>query len=124
MTNDLLVYSGAILTLIWGVAHLFPTKSVVKGFGDISTDHKRILAMEWISEGVLMIFIAIICGGVTYLDPLGRISIFIYIASAITLIIMAVTSLFTGFKVKFLPYRLCPFIFLISAILILAATIV
>jgi hypothetical protein len=28
-------------------------------------------------------------------------------------------SLFTGFKIKFLPFRLCPFIFTVSAILII-----
>ena len=35
------------------------------------------------------------------------------------LIVLAVVSIFTGFKVKFLPFRLCPFIFTISAVLIL-----
>jgi hypothetical protein len=33
--------------------------------------------------------------------------------------ILSVISLFTGFKVNFLPYRLCPLIFTGSAILIL-----
>jgi hypothetical protein len=34
------------------------------------------------------------------------------------LVVMSVLSLFTGFKINFLPYKLCPFIFSISAILI------
>jgi len=51
MTNQILLYTGAAMTLIWGVSHLFPTKSVVKGFGDITIDNKRIITMEWITEG-------------------------------------------------------------------------
>ena len=38
------------------------------------------------------------------------------------IITMAIVSLFTGFKVKFLPFRLCPTIFTISAGLILTGT--
>jgi hypothetical protein len=44
------------------------------------------------------------------------------VASAVTLIAMAIVSLLTGFKVKFLPFRPCPAIFTISAGLILAGT--
>ena len=36
MTQLVFLYLGAGLTLIWGVAHLFPTKSVVEGFGEIT----------------------------------------------------------------------------------------
>ena len=35
-----------------------------------------------------------------------------------TLVGLAIVSLFTGFRVAFLPYRLCPFIFGVSAALI------
>jgi hypothetical protein len=31
---------------------------------------------------------------------------------------MAIVSVFTGFKIHFLPFRLCPLIFTLSAILI------
>jgi hypothetical protein len=34
------------------------------------------------------------------------------------LVVLAVVSLFTGFKVAFLPFRLCPVIFGVSAALI------
>ncbi len=36
MLNQILLYIGSLLTLLWGIAHLFPTKSVIKGFGNIS----------------------------------------------------------------------------------------
>jgi hypothetical protein len=33
--NQILLYLGAFFLFAWGVAHLFPTKSVVRGFGEI-----------------------------------------------------------------------------------------
>ena len=54
MINLVLLYAGAALPLIWGVAHLFPTKNVVAGFGDISLDNKRIITMEWINEAAAL----------------------------------------------------------------------
>ena len=41
MVNQILLYVGAFLTCVWGVAHLFPTKSVVAGSGEITVGNKR-----------------------------------------------------------------------------------
>jgi hypothetical protein len=65
MANQVLLYLGSVLPLGWGIAHLFPTKSVVKGFGDISTDNRRIITMEWIIEGASLIFIGVVVSSVT-----------------------------------------------------------
>ena len=68
MVNHILLYLGAFFTFVWGVSHLFPTKSVVAGFGQISQDNKRIITMEWIIEGVSLIFIGLLVAVVTWLD--------------------------------------------------------
>jgi len=115
----ILLYLGSGLTLIWGVAHLFPTKSVVQGFGEISIDNRRIITMEWITEGLALIFIGVLVAAVTVIDPSNAVSTAIYFISVIMLLVMALLSLFTGFKVRFLPFKLCPFIFTASAVLIL-----
>ena len=120
MKGHILIIIGAAITIIWGVAHLFPTKSVVKGFGDISTDNKNIIAMEWIVEGVSLIFVSIGVLGVNFIDAASSTTAFVFIASAIVLIVLALVSLFTGFKVNFLVYKICPLLFTTSAILILA----
>ncbi len=119
MFNQILFYLGGVITLVWGIAHLFPTKSVVKGFGEISIDNKHIITMEWIIEGIALIFIGVIVIGVTIIDHIAKVSTFIYLASVIVLLLLAVISLFTGFKVNFLPFKLCPFLFSFSAILVL-----
>jgi len=118
MYGESLLYAGAALPFIWGLAHLFPTKSVVRGFGDVSTDNKNIIAMEWIIEGIALIFIGVLVAVVTYVDPAAAASGAVYILSSIALITLAIVSLFTGFRVNFLPFRLCPFIFASAAIFI------
>ena len=119
MINQILLYLGSAVPLFWGIAHLFPTKSVVRGFGDISLDNQRIITMEWIIEGVSLIFIGVIVSLVTYIDHTAVISKTIYRASFIMLNTLSLISLMTGFKVRFLPFKLCPVIFTTSSVLIL-----
>lgn len=118
MINQILLYIGAILSILWGIAHLFPTKNVVAGFGDISEDNRHIITMEWIVEAVALIFIGVLVGMVTMIDHQNVVSVAVYRLSTLGLLALAGVSLFTGFKVDFLPYKLCPFIFSLSAILI------
>ncbi|MFH1438181.1 MAG: hypothetical protein ABIJ56_20900 [Pseudomonadota bacterium] len=118
MTNLILLYAGAALTAMWGIGHLFPAKAVVKGFGDISVDNRRIITMEWIVEAVALIFIGLLVAAVTFIDPSSIVSKAVVMLSVLCLIALAVVSLFTGFRVNFLPYKLCPIIFTLSAILI------
>jgi len=118
MADQILLYIGSALTVFWGIAHLFPTKSVVQGFGDISLDNKRIITMEWIIEGIALIFIGFLVGAVTVVDATNMVSTVVYSISICGLLILALVSLFTGFRIRFLPFRLCPFIFTASAVLI------
>jgi hypothetical protein len=118
MIDKVFLFAGALIVAFWGVAHLFPTKSVVKGFGDISPDNKRIITMEWVIEGFALIFIGFLVIAVTLVDPDSVVSRYVYFISFTGLLILSVISLFTGFRINFLPFRLCPFIFSASAILI------
>ena len=119
MFGQILLYSGSAFILFWGIAHLFPTRSVVSGFGEISVDNKRIITMEWIIEGIALIFIGAINAIVTAIDHTSTISLAIYLSSAVVLIVLAFVSLLTGFKISFLPFKLCPVIFITSAVLII-----
>jgi hypothetical protein len=120
MFKKLLVIVGGLLNVGWGVAHLFPTLSVVKGFGDISMDNRRIILMEWINEGFTLIFIGLLvfCMAVFNKEN-SRANKIVYIAVTLMLFSMAILSLFTGFKIDFIPFKLCPVIFIGSGLLIL-----
>ena len=124
MINSILLLTGSITVIIWGIAHLIPTKSVVKGFGDISIDNKNILRMEWVTEGFSLIFTGTLVLSVVILgDNENNTSRIVYITSSVFLFTMAILSFLTGFKVNFLPYKLCPLIFSLSGILILIGSL-
>ena len=105
--------------MLWGAAHLSATKSVVKGFDDISVDNKRIITMEWIVEGVALVFVGAIVLAATLIDRTSEVSKAVYLLSIVMLNVLSAVSLKTGFKVRFAPFKLCPVIFTAASILIL-----
>jgi len=119
MANQILAYIGAGFVSLWGISHLFPTKNVVEGFGEISEDNRNIIRMEWIIEGVAMIFIGALVATVTVVDPTSPVTRAVYWLAVIGLNMLSLVSLATGFKVNFIPFKLCPVIFTGSSILIL-----
>ena len=120
MIGTLMLYLASLLLVMWGVAHLFPTRNDVTGFGDISLDNRRVMAMEWINEGATLIFIGALAAAVTLVDPESLVARTVYWLAIIMLNALSIISLFTGFRVNFLPFRLCPIIFTGSSVLILA----
>lgn len=119
MEGSVPIYIGAIMLSGWGVAHLFPTRSVVRGFGEISDDNKRTIMMEWITEGLSLIFIGILVGSVTYLEGPGLVSRIVYWLTFGFLNALSLVSLYTGHKNSFIAFKLCPFIFSGSSLLIM-----
>jgi hypothetical protein len=119
VVNQILVYIGAAFVAFWGIAHLFPTKNVVADFGDISEDNRNIITMEWIVEGVALIFIGVLVATVTLVDAASPVTRAVYWLAFIGLNALSVVSTFTGFKVNFIPFKLCPVIFTGASILIL-----
>lgn len=122
MNGVILICVGSFLTLGWGVAHLFPTGRVVAGFGEISPDNRRTITMEWINEGVTLIFIGVLVALVTFVDRTSAVSRIVYWSCFGALNVLSVVSLFTGFRNTFLPFKLCPFIFTGSSLLIIVGS--
>jgi hypothetical protein len=90
MADLVLLYVGGAIPFLWGTAHLFPTKSVVRGFGEISADNKNIITMEWIIEGIALIFIGTLVAVVTSIDYQSVVSRAVFILSAGGLIVLAI----------------------------------
>ncbi len=44
--SQVLLYIASAMTGLWGVAHLFATRGVVAGFGDLTTDNRRIITIN------------------------------------------------------------------------------
>jgi len=118
MKAEVPISCGAALPLAWGVANPFPTRSAVRGFGDISEDNRNVITMEWIIEGIALIFPGTLVVIVTVLDPRSPVSTVVFLSSATCLIVLAGVSMFTGFRIHFLPFRPCPITFTSAAVLI------
>ena len=74
--------------------------------------------MEWIVEGVALVSTAASLVAATVTDPTAAASLAVYAVAMVTLLVLAGVSLSTGFRIAFLPFRLCPLIFGLSALLI------
>ena len=120
-----MLYVGSAIVIIWGVAHIIiPTRSIIAAFGAISADNKRILLMEWLMEGALLIFIGVLVVLVTSLTSDSEpAAVIVYRTSASVLVIMAGISLFTGARTAVLPMKLCPPVFLTAAALFILPTV-
>lgn len=118
-----LAYVAALIVFLWGIAHLIPVNRVVKGFGEISEDNRNIIKMEWLMEGVTLLFIGILIGVVTLFAPGEEVTITVYWLVVVTLNAMALISFLTGFKADHIAYKLCPAVLSgASVILMIVAT--
>lgn len=55
-----LISIGSAVVVVWGIAHIIPTRTVVAGFGELTADNRRIITMEWVAEGLALIFIGVL----------------------------------------------------------------
>jgi hypothetical protein len=118
MTASILLYVGSVVIILWGIAHIIPTKSVVGGFGSLSIDNSRIITMEWVAEGVTLMFIGILVLAATWIiGPGSSAARLVILAAAGMLFVMAVWSGLTGARTSILPMKACPFVKSIVGIL-------
>ncbi len=121
----MLLYTGSISIIVWGIAHIVPTQSVVSGFGAISKDNLRILTMEWIAEGLTFCFIGALTLFLTFSGgPQSAIIANVYRICAIMLIVMAVLSIFTGARTSIVFFKVCPAVKISVAVLFLVGTMI
>jgi hypothetical protein len=124
LMNDILLYIGSAVLIVWGIAHIVPTRNVVNGFGQISEDNKRIITMEWVAEGLALCFIGLLVLLVTVLeDSQNDVSLIVYRTSAGMLLVMAIWTALTGARTPIIPIKICPFVKTIVAILFILGSV-
>lgn len=50
MLADILFYVGGGIIFLWGIAHVAPTKTAIRGFGPISTGSRRLITMTGVGD--------------------------------------------------------------------------
>jgi hypothetical protein len=122
--SETLLYAGSAVIFLWGLGHLFPTKSIVEDFGSISADNKRIITMEWIIEGLALCFLGVLVFAVTfYGGPQNSVARIVYGLSASMLIVLAIVSFLTGARTSIIPMKLCPYVKTAVAIAIILGAV-
>ena len=124
MGNELLLYIGSVIIILWGIAHLIPTKAIVSGFGEISDDNKKVVTMELIAEGLTLCFLGVLVLLVTIMtDSQSEAANIVYLACAGMLVAMAVLTALTGARTPAVWYKICPAVKTIVAILFVLGTL-
>jgi hypothetical protein len=97
---------------------LIPTKTIVKGFGEISGDNKKVLTMEIIAEGLTLIFLGVLPILTTaLLGPQEKTAKLVYFSVAGMLVVMAILTAVTGARTPVIWYKICPAVKTVSAAL-------
>jgi hypothetical protein len=122
MPLQILVYAGALILAVWGIAHIVPTGRVVAGFGPLSRDNRLTITMTWVSEGLFLIFAGVLPAIVTLQAGARHGGTLVCQIVAVMLLISAGWSAITGARTQILPMKLCPFVKLAAALLLVLGT--
>ncbi len=121
---DLLLYIGSVIIILWGITHIVATRPIVGGFGSISEDNRKILVMEIVAEGLTLCFLGLLVLLVTLLAGSGsQAALVTYIASAVMLLVMAVLTGLTGARTPAIPFKICPAVKTVVAILFILGSL-
>jgi hypothetical protein len=124
MPTSVLAIVGSVVILLWGIAHIVPTRSVVGGFGVLSADNRRIITMEWVAEGLTLAFIGLLALVTTLFGGPGNAGTHIvYWAASAMLLVMAAWTALTGARTSIVPIKICPFVKTAVAIMFILATV-
>jgi hypothetical protein len=125
MIANLLLYTGSIIVIGWGIAHIIPARAVIRGFGPISEDNKKIILMEWVAEGLTLCFIGLLVLLTNYLGgTTNDVSRIVFRLSAGMLIIMAIWTALTWARTSVIPIRICPIVKTVVAIMFFVASFI
>ena len=123
--GPLLNYIASAIVIGWGVAHIVPTREVVKSLGEAAIDSRRVMEMEWVAEGLALAFIGVSTFVLTVAAGLSDpVAVLVYRMNAAALIVFAAWHHLVGSKTRLLPVKLCPVVLTSAAALIVVATLV
>ncbi len=106
-TAGILAYTAAELVLLWGTAHVIPTKAVVSGFGDLFKDNRWVLVTEWVAEALAMWFVAVLVIAVTVSAVAEAAADLVYRLSAGFLVVVGAWTVLTGARSPVVGFKPC-----------------
>jgi hypothetical protein len=96
---------------------------VVRDFGELSEDNRRIITMEWVAEGLALAFIGALALLVAaFGEPHSSTGVLVIRACAGMLVILAAWTLWVGGKTSIVPIKICPLVLFTAAVLLFLGT--
>jgi len=120
---DALALTAGGLVLLWGVAHVIPTRQVLRGFGEIARDNRLVITMEWVAEALAMWLVAALVVVVAVAGETATARL-VYRVCAVFVVVLAAWTTATGARTPVIWFKLCPVVLGITAGLLLAASLV
>ncbi len=115
--SEVFITIGSGLAIVLGLVHLASTKAALRGAKDLSSDDFRMIVMQWLGLGYLLLFL----GGVPL--ALVRFGAFagtcadvVGISTLVLTAILAVTAFVAYRPTKVAIGRVVPYIFLVIAL--------
>jgi hypothetical protein len=119
MVSEILTYAAAAIVGAWGVAHLVPTRAVVAGFGDLTPTNRQVLTMEWVAEGLTLIFVGALAATVGAVgSPDAPLAVAVKALAAGMLVAMALLTALTGARSGVVFFKACPAVKGMAALLL------
>jgi hypothetical protein len=124
MLDNILLYLGAAILFVWGIAHIIPTRNVVADFGALCDDNRTNITMEWVAEGLAQAFVGVLTAIVTSVggttDP---VTLAVVWAVAGFCIVMGGWTFIIGHRSSIVPIRLCPLVLAVAALLLVLGNV-
>ena len=122
--SSVLIVAASLLLLAWGTAHILPVSQVLAGFGKLSLENSRVVLMEWVAEGVTIVFLGILPLVVLLAaGPRDPVATVVFRMTAAMLLTLAALSVMTGARNALLPMKLCPIVKSAAALLLVIASL-
>ena len=123
MIDLVLLYTASVVCAVWGIAHIYPVKSVVAGFEPLSDDNRRVLIMEWVAEGLALVFIGVLTLLITAAGLSdNEAALLVYRVCAVMLVVMAIWTGVTGARTSVVFFKLCPVVKTGCAVLLISGS--
>jgi len=121
MTADIVPYIGSGVIILWGIAHIIRTRHIVRGYEPTSVDNRRIITMEWVTEGLTLIFIGLL---VLFARHFYGGCVLTYPMCASMLLVMASWTALTGGRTSVAFLKISPVVETIVAIMFIYSDLV
>lgn len=119
MRPEVLLYASSAIAFVWGIAHIAPTRSVVRGFEPLTRDNRLVLTMEWVAEGLILVFMGVLVGVMTAMVGVDdRGAVLAYRACAAMLVVLAAWTAITGARTAVVMFKICPIVKTTAAVLL------